>query len=75
VEWFSSPWECSPGKSPGESFVRPIVGNPRKGSGVAEGQLNKEGEHFLGFYRYMGNEGLWDRFNNGHPRPSNYVEF
>jgi hypothetical protein len=29
-----------------------------KGSGEAEGLLSREGEHFLGWDRHVGNEGL-----------------
>jgi hypothetical protein len=36
---------------------QPIV-EARKGSGVAEGLLRKEGAHFLGWDKNVGNEGL-----------------
>jgi hypothetical protein len=37
---------------------RLVAGNPGKGSGEAEGLLSREGAHFLGCDRCMGNEGL-----------------
>jgi hypothetical protein len=37
--------------------VRPVV-EARKGSGAAEGLLSREGAHFLGWDRHVGNEGL-----------------
>jgi hypothetical protein len=35
-----------------------LVVEAHKGSGVAEGPLSKEGSHFLGWDRHVGNEGL-----------------
>jgi hypothetical protein len=37
--------------------IRPIV-ESRKGSGAAEGLLSREGAHFLGWDKHVGNEGL-----------------
>jgi hypothetical protein len=37
--------------------VQPIV-EARKGSGAVEGLLSREGEHFLGWDKHVGNEGL-----------------
>jgi hypothetical protein len=34
------------------------IDEARKGSGVAEGLLRREGEHFLGWDMHVGNEGL-----------------
>ena len=34
------------------------IAEARKGSGAAEGLLSREGEHFLGWDRHVGNEGL-----------------
>jgi len=34
------------------------VGETRKGTRVVEGLLRKEGAHFLGWDRHVGNEGL-----------------
>jgi len=31
---------------------------PRKGSGAAEGMLSREGTHFLGWDRHVGDEGI-----------------
>jgi hypothetical protein len=39
-------------------LVRPVV-EARKGSGVAEGLLSGEGEHFLGWDMHVGNEGMY----------------
>ena len=38
-------------------LVQPIV-EARKGSGVVEGLLSREGAHFLGWDRHVGNERL-----------------
>jgi hypothetical protein len=38
-------------------FVQPVV-EARKGSGAAKGLLSREGAHFLGWDRHVGNEGL-----------------
>jgi hypothetical protein len=54
--------------------VRPIVGNLGKGSGVVKGLVSREGAHFLGCDRCMGNEGLWANCNSGQLRQINYVE-
>jgi hypothetical protein len=35
-----------------------LVAEARKGSGVAKGLLSREGAHFLGWDRHVGNEGL-----------------
>jgi hypothetical protein len=37
--------------------VWPVV-EAQKGSGAAEGLLRREGAHFLGWDRHVGNEGL-----------------
>jgi hypothetical protein len=37
--------------------VRPVA-EARKGSGVAEGLLSREGAHFMGWDMHVGNEGL-----------------
>jgi hypothetical protein len=37
--------------------VRPIA-EAQKGSGAAKGLLSREGAHFLGWDRHVGNEGL-----------------
>jgi hypothetical protein len=37
--------------------VRPIV-EAQKGSGVVKGLLSREGAHFLGWDKHVGNEGL-----------------
>jgi hypothetical protein len=43
--------------------------------GQAEGLLSREGAHFLGCDRCMGNEGLWASCNSGHLGLRNFVEF
>jgi hypothetical protein len=35
-----------------------VVVEARKGSGAAKGLLSREGAHFLGWDRHVGNEGL-----------------
>lgn len=55
--------------------VRPIAGNPRKGSGAAEGLVSREGAHFLGCDRCIWNEGLWTSCNSGYLGLNNSVEF
>jgi hypothetical protein len=37
--------------------VRPVA-EAQKGSGAAEGLLSREGAHFLGWDKHVGNEGL-----------------
>jgi hypothetical protein len=37
--------------------------------------VGREGEHFLGCDRCLGNEGLWDNCNSGHLLLGNSVEF
>jgi hypothetical protein len=37
--------------------VRPVA-EAQKGSGAAKGLLIREGEHFLGWDKHVGNEGL-----------------
>jgi hypothetical protein len=41
-----------------ETSCSGLLLKPRKGSGVAEGLLRREGAHFLGWDRHVGNEGL-----------------
>ena len=54
-------------------YVQNVVGNLGKGSGESEGILRREGEHFIGYHRCVGNEGLWDIFNNGHLGMSTFI--
>jgi hypothetical protein len=37
--------------------LRPVA-EAQKGSGVVEGLLSREGAHFLGWDKHMGNEGM-----------------
>jgi hypothetical protein len=46
---------------------------PHKGSGVVEGLLSKEGAHFLGWDRNVGNEGLQIVSLSWHMCLSSYV--
>jgi hypothetical protein len=39
-------------------FLSMLLLKPHKGSGAVEGLFNREGEHFLGWDRHVGNEGL-----------------
>jgi hypothetical protein len=79
LEWLLDPWAYSPGEifcwellpcalsishRAHILHVFHVDGNPRKGSGEVEGLLRKEGEHFLGCDRCVGNDGLWDNCNN-----------
>jgi hypothetical protein len=54
--------------------VWPVVGNPGKRSGAIEGLLSREGAHFLGCDRCVGNKGLWASCSSGHLGLSNSVE-
>jgi hypothetical protein len=41
-----------------EEFLFILLLNPWKGSGAVEGLLSREGAHFLGWDRHVGNEKL-----------------
>jgi hypothetical protein len=41
-----------------EEFLSNLLLKPWKGSGEAEGMLRREGAHFLGWDRHVGNERL-----------------
>jgi len=73
--WELFPSAMSISRRSQRNLVWPIVRNHGKGSGVAEGLLNIEWAHFIGFYRCIGNEGLWDRCNKGNLGLSSYVQF
>jgi hypothetical protein len=55
--------------------VWPVASKPMKRSGVVEGILSREGAHFLGCDRCMGNKGLWDSCSNRHLGLGNSIEF